>query len=884
MASPTSDIASLTIVVAPPGPLVGVRDVLADWAAAGLVGDFAWTHPSAAIAGESLAHFVDGQARAVTLRQLLATRRPTIVRLLALHPHWQGSDASDVGEAARALAMGIDQAGGRAHVVRAHVHIARGVTPVPPLATAGWHNLLLSPEDSFGPGEPADHLPVSDDMVDIGLHAAPTVAALGGLCHGLTAAPLDDLTVPPGPQITVVRSYLRVLDTRDIEVTLRRAVSSLRDGYPRTVAGDRPTVEAPDPSAAAQLMADQVWARHRSLLRSARVKPPQGQARAIGAWAALRHLFSFLWAALRNAPAAWWRSTVTSTRAGIAGRVGSFVYGDEDSDYQVVVKGVTASGSPRDWHETLGALRRLDDDVAAHGADRAQEARADFAPLWRDYVDGALTLMDGHRRSDGLAPVTVGDRVGVLATPVQCVPAPRAAFDDVPAALAGAVPSSRVPVADILAAGALASELDDLSSDPQRAVSAATTLERLKSWGAEQRATYATCITRELARAFGELQGEIADNGLLLQKAHGAATLDQRTRAGQESLARTMRFLLLFLALAWVVVGALWAFDVLAPGTAAAIGAGCAALWFVSALVIFLNNQRELFQLLHAREEALSQAEAAQTNLSSAIRDARRVGDAYSLAMHWTSILGAFLDEPLGRSDDAEHQRPALLIDRPMSLQVATAGADARTLARHADAARGHAFRSGWMTQAWEECLNAASDLIIDAGLTPIDATELFHQRNAAQPPHLAVWSQSLAQHGFASPMRTEVWERALSKLSAHREELISRLDTLGSGRSSRTTLDDMLDPRVPLDHQDGFEAQSFSPSALVAGRNRIRDTWSDVQQVGLGGVVVVVQQSAGLEPEDLTGNRSPRAADHGGPRGQSRSPLGDSLDDLPSF
>lgn len=854
---------ALTVLLGPEGPLVGVRDVLADWVCAGLIDGFAWTHPAAAIRGEPLAYITTDGPRAVNLDDLLTRQRPDIVRLLVLHPRWEGAPggASEVTAGARALAALAE--GGRTRIVRAHVHIARGQAPKQaPAAYEGWHNLLVSPEDSYEPGDRSALLAADGDAVDIGLHAATSVAAVGGLFRGVPESPLDTAIVPRGSQILVLRSYVRILDAEGIEATLRDHVTSLHDGYPGVLATGMPTVPAPDPGAAAQRMADQLWSRHRHLLGSARATPQAVAPRVIGAWAALRYLFSFLWAALRNAPGAWWRSVMTHNKARTAGWVDSFVFGPEESAYEVVVKGITASGAPRDWQRTLAALQELDDGIAAAGAGGSQEAPIDLAPLWRDYVDGALTLMDGQHRSQALVPVSVGERVGVLTKPEFCVPASSHSFTGTPPNLAGAVTGPAVDVADVLAAGALAGELRDLTDDPRRATDADSTLSKLQAWGARQRTSYATCVTRQLARAFLDLHQEIRAHARIIEEACAKPTVDQHTRAFQEKLARIMRWLIAGLAVIWVLVGALWYFEALAPNTAARVAAGGTGIWFVAALVTFLNNQRELFQRLNAREHAMSQLEAAQTNLAAAIRDARHVGDAYALAMTWTKILGAFLESPLGRPRAARARRETMRVTEPLALLLGTAQSDPRTLARYAAEARVRAYPPGWTTLAWNAFLRSATDSLIDAGLAPLEGAELFHQRHTEHDRHLGSWAQILQESGFESDMEANVWQRALGYLTTHGDDIITGVQSARE-IGPRPTPGDLLTPPDTSGVEQVLAPQTFSPGALVEGRHRVRSQWIRERSLGLGGFVVLVQQTDGLEPDALTGNRRRQEAVH---------------------
>src|SRR5699024_3165756 len=58
------------------------------------------------------------------------------------------------------------------------------------LAREGWHNLVIAPEESRGPGRGHTLLAPSTDPIEIGPNAAATIAGVSGLWMGLTSAPL----------------------------------------------------------------------------------------------------------------------------------------------------------------------------------------------------------------------------------------------------------------------------------------------------------------------------------------------------------------------------------------------------------------------------------------------------------------------------------------------------------------------------------------------------------------------------------------------------------------------------------------------------------------------------------------------------------------------
>ena len=96
------------------------------------------------------------------------------------------------------------------------------------------------------------------------------------------------------------------------------------------------------------------------ILRSPREVLKESQSKEISMGEALRMLFSFLWASLIGAPAAWASRAVRGVQAAVASSVQSFVFGADHAAYEVVVSGQRSDGKPAGWQDLQTAARELE--------------------------------------------------------------------------------------------------------------------------------------------------------------------------------------------------------------------------------------------------------------------------------------------------------------------------------------------------------------------------------------------------------------------------------------------------------------------------------------------------------------------------------------------
>ena len=200
----------------------------------------------------------------------------------------------------------------------------------------GWHNLLIATEDSAGPGLGAVPWGPMTDPLDFAQYTAPVIAGIAGLWAGVEQTPFDAMEILPGQTVRAVRAFFRRLDTSEVEERLRAQLFDPAGRLPLPRGGQVPVVYVEDVPAATQTMARALWTKHRDVLRGPRLAAGDVGTQAISIWAALKMFFTFMGAALRSAPGAWWSAVTGSVSSVLASTVQGTVFGGKDSAFAVV--------------------------------------------------------------------------------------------------------------------------------------------------------------------------------------------------------------------------------------------------------------------------------------------------------------------------------------------------------------------------------------------------------------------------------------------------------------------------------------------------------------------------------------------------------------------
>jgi hypothetical protein len=848
-------MSTLTVFLAPDGPAAGVRDVLTDLSAAGLVADFLWVVDADVeldeyggapdVPAELVAH---GTTTATTARRALSDIDHDRRRLCVVVPVADGAAVSSAveqrlsGIVAFADSRGVPTTRIRVVVARRGDHTSHEV-----LSRNGWHNVYLAPEDARGPGLPALLLGRDTDTVELGRHAAPAIAGLVGLWTGVDRTPLDEPQAPDG--VRAARAFYRRIDAGMVEADLRARVLSTRPLLPKPTDHAGHTEYAPDPVGACRDMAGVWWSRHRAALIGPRQTPRTPPAPPIGWWALVRMFFAFVWSALRNVPADLFHGTVARSATFAARQVHQLVLGSDDAAYTVVVHGRDRNGMPVDWRALGAAANRLDSTLATAGLIGQQE-RPDLRHMWIEFADGAMTLADAGKRS--LPRIPMGSAWGVLRSTADIAPPPRADFVEIPGQLHTDV-GERVAVGDALGTEVLRGRLQFFLGDHMRAGDASRTLEHLGAWQNAHRTSYAVQVGGILATSLFGVLDEIRGHLAWLRDAAGQAG------PGTSGPGRARVWLTRILALLAVagVVSApiLFLGGVVAWRAALVIGLLPLVVWLIFVITGYVRERREIFRDLNRRQELVSKLEAVRANLRQATIDAGRLTEAYEQYLVWNRVVGALLDEPFGRAGTGPALGDEITYGLPRTTRIARAQVREEATGDAAETLRADVFRTGWMGDVWRDHLHGAGRELNSAELHR--HPDVLHDLRGGVPgSYLQRWADLLDRRGPSAAPGDRRWAQVHESLRrSHRrlgEGLLSSVREIGPGAQPTVDLDAFLcgvNRTAQETRGQEFAAEHFTATGRAGSRGRVAVHEAMQAPLGLSRVDVLVQLTEACEP-----------------------------------
>lgn len=863
-----SAAATLVVLLAPPGPLAGVRDALHDWSALGLTRSFVWVEGTEATSGRTPGTLIEGgEVSPVTLEQRLASTSYDRIRICVLVPALKDvvSVSADLEDAVADLAQA---RGGAAAVDRIRCTITRpdsGPGHGQP-AREGWHNLVISPEDSTGPGRGHQLLDPSLDAVDIGAHAAAAVSGVAGLWSGITGAPLDGLRPDPGETVRVVRCFYRRLDAGDVEARLRRGVLSMGNGLPRPRSGGTRSVYVDDVQLATSDLAKAFWRKHGGVLRSARAEMPPPTVKDLGQGEALRMLFGFLWAVIKNAPAAWYHRVIYAFANAAAVGLQKMIYGEAPSAYNVLVKGVRGDGEPADWRDIADASTQLGDVVATGGQRALHVGRENLGAVWQDFVGTAFTLADAGTHVPDVPPVQINIDRGVLRRPADVAPGRGEAFTAIPVFLTDATGYSELRPADVLGTSIVQRRLERLAQRAETSLDEDRTREAIESWASGHRQSFVVQTAEILGHSIVSNAAEVRRLLEELASAASQPVVDPEAERRQQRLATVMRVLLGVFVVAVGVITVLGVRGTIEPRTAWLSGLSALVLWFGSTFAVFFTQQRALFAERHRRRLAASQAEINAKNLSYALQDLRRTTQAYGQLLAWSRVVSVLVARPFG--DPPETGSAAEMVDEGMPLStrlgVATPGDD--VVERAVSQLRRDHYRFGWLSPMWDQVLGDAARRLGPEALDLAEEPTRMYAEPGGDDDFLVRWADLLESEGPGEAAARVWWSSVVDDVDS--DDLASALvaDVRVTTRGDVGDVEQFLAGvgTAPSGGQQ-LDREVFSPNARVAGAAAITETWSrQVDVGGLGKAWVTVQFSAGMPayelawaPEATTGSRT---------------------------
>jgi hypothetical protein len=281
---------------------------------------------------------------------------------------------------------------------------------------------------------------------------------------------------------------------------------------------------------------------------------------------------------------------------------------------------------------------------------------------------------------------------------------------------------------------------------------------------------------------------------------------------------------------------------------------------------LFLVAQRDLFAELNLRESQISQLEAMQTNLRSALADVSRLAMAYGQLLAWSRVVAALLHAPFGVLSPAAPPQP-LLDGLPRSTQLAGAA----PAPEQADIAVRRIQRSlyqlGWLTRPWEELLSAGCTEMRD------EPQALLAMPGMGTGSALDRWSHALASGQVAGKGADALWQRVQRMFA-------DQAGGIGEGLTGTVILADGC--RVPAgqfaagmtEPRNGsaapFDASLFTAAALTAGQSAVVMDEPTLVRSGLGYTAAVIQASEGLPAYDFALFAPPPSAVSGSAEEQS--------------
>jgi len=856
---------SLTLFVAPPGVLNGVRDALTDWSALGLVNPFLWTDASTV-----QPHLVpalgvmEGRSYGTSVQQALSGARYQRVRICVLVPLLGDPGDPATAPVSAQVETQVSQlvlANAQARVEMVRILVARpDAAPRTEVAREGWHNVLLSPEDSRGPGLGRTVLTDSGDVIALAGTAAAGIAGLTGLWAQVPDAPLDDVNPPPGRTVRLARGFARGFTAAEVEQQVRNGVLTTVGGLPAPRQSSTTATYAADVPAATSAMATALWTKHRSVLRGPRATVKQEAAKEIGGLQAFKMFMGFLWNSIKFSPNRWYAGVVHAVSSATAKVTHEMVFGAAPSSYNVVVGGVRADGNPAGWEDLALASGEMS-DLLNRGANQ-QEARADLSVVMKDYVAGALTLADAGDHANGLPPIQIGADRGVLRDPSDCAPGPRDALT-IPTHLVDHIGYSRLHPSDILGTQTVRGRLGEASRNQHLAVDADRTDAEVQSWQQRFARSYpvqvGTILVQQIQNTAGEVRGLLQN----IQSAAAVPDLSGEIQAKQQRLALAMRIFLgaflVFVGLDIVAVIKQW----IAWEYALGIGIGIFVVWAVLTGGFFIVGQRALFGELHRRQIAASQAEVNRENLRHASNDLRRLTELYGHYLVWSRIAGAAIARPFGDPPPAEPDPEPISDGLPMATRFGVAEVQPDQVSRAVVTIRRDLYRVGWLAVPWEQLMKEAGARIGPEAYEVSERPERLYGMPPGRESLLSRWADVLEADGTGRTSGDQIWQYVVSTFDGPQADLKHSLITQVRGAGS-TGPQPMADFLANLDlaaagesGHGGLGPQSFDGAVLavqarMGSRTAVTRNWVRTAGSGLAGMTVLVQLGDGFPDYEL--------------------------------
>lgn len=756
---------SVVVVLAARGAVTsGVRDVVRDWAALGLISPFLWVEEAAVDPGRPLGSVVATRISAVEARrvrlqdELANTQNLRMVRLVSLGV--QGSKPSLVSpRVATHMVNGLSQGGVFRFSPLQLILTRHGGNWVPDFEQEGWRTLVVAPEDAFSPTRPATEILDEGDDTEAIAHSASALVTVGGMWSGMEEGPFDAEAVGVA-EPRVVRTFLRRLDASPVANDIRAVLTDVTGGLPKPHSTQGSSSYFQNPAAAVERMASTVLGMHQDLFTFHEQEPEGDRIEQKSWWRAIVDFLIFLKQAVLSAPRELIDNALNRSAAAVSRRVQSAVYGGTDSRYEVVTRGINARGLPFGSDEVAATARKVA-QRSAEAVNSTEQSLRDLSAFWRDVIAAGLTLADaGVTRLPGVEPQLVDGLPGVVPETLWVAPAPGDAF-----VLTGtAVARTQLVAISPYDAQTHQAANEVLTQVAREEMGAGRAKEQFDQWCRRMETTYTGRIGQRLSAELTTRQERLAE--LMEAVSHTEVPeVDGALAEEHQKLKRTFRrWLLGFIGIAVVavligVLGIIGIVLLTVLSFAAALG------WGTRGVVKILGHQQKMFAELNARKAASDAINYAAANLALAASALYRVATLYSQYLAWAPILGRFLREPFG--PPPPRPTPARLKGLlPRSVGFGVAVSDPTVVANIAAELSRQVFEPGWLSDLWTAMVRQAPDQLgpqaVDIRSNP---QALLTDAAGDASSLLRKWSALIAESGIPAGVGDEMWRRSRDAL-----------------------------------------------------------------------------------------------------------------------
>ena len=746
----------VTILVGRGNTAAGIRQVLEDFAALGIVRNLIWIDADTFRHADSLVRvarpgfgartIIESASLTEALVDLEATAgTPERASFLLVN---NINEAEGILQAAHIapVTLALDSVGYSSRLHRtnlmlapAHAHLAH---PIPTLR--GYVNLLLAPEDSAGPDQPAATLDASCRPQQLALHYAASIASICGAWTGSGEVPAHHMDTGQGDTFRLVRTYYRRIDGQRVQTLIKMGVFDTaknpqaklnRPG--QAVYAHYPTdAQAFAASCASELVGEYfdtlTGPRYQAITQSL-VHTTAGHALADFARAYGRNIVT--------APARFARRVRFDVATARDYAVQKHLYGVTGSRVQVGRVGFAQAGAGED----------LEDTPISAPAPTREEIAAELEPLWRSYSNMALTMMDGSPRAFGGAtgaryPQAAQEpgtsTIYVAKTSDLVIPGPTSRFGrKLPPQLRNVMGA---PIAgyDVVGVAAYERQLAQLTGSQHRAIG--RTIGDFRQWREKHSHSFAARIGDSLEALRRDITAEKAtfeaDIVRLAREEHPTSTPD-------DSPTKWLRFggwvclssLLLFLLL-WVIGAAqvgpsgrsdwMWvrALGDTPTGAKVTFFGTWFGLWLLQWLSQVALETRDDIKDANRRRTVRSDMNTARENAAACDVALARLEVAYGQFVSTSHLLGAMLEHPFGQvtKNEQRAKSPTNPMPRHVVLAEATPAEDAirATVERH----RMSLYEEGWMGPLAGDALQRAAAVLRDEENITVDIQHILGQ------------------------------------------------------------------------------------------------------------------------------------------------------------